>query len=98
MTVEFDVCCIADKRIQQFHFDPVRLRGFVAAITNLDRNVKPRVPVIVVKVTPHEKISNVHRRPRAEIHTPVDPAEPPHILIFEIAAVAPPVHFNGQGV
>ena len=40
----------------------------------------------------------MHQRPHPQLHAAEDTAQPPHVLILQIRAVAPAVHLHGQFV
>ncbi len=54
------------------------------------------VGVAVVEIGSNEEITYMNLWSSEEVHVSVDTAEPPHVLVFKIAAVRPSIGFDGE--
>ena len=46
----------------------------------------------------HTIVGDVHQRTRPKLYAAKDARKPPHVLVFEVASVAPSIHLHGQSV
>ncbi len=56
------------------------------------------LPIVVAQVTIGKEVADMDLGRTPEKHVAVDSAEPPHVLVFEIAAVAPAIDFHREDV
>ena len=79
-------------------FDGPSLKILSAVVGNLGTDHQGGIGVVVVKVGLNEEITDVDLWGSEEVDVSVDAAEPPHVLVFEIAAIGPAVDFDGEYV
>ena len=85
-------------RIQQLVADLVGSARTQPAIRQAHRQPQESVLVTVVQCRFSEKVTDVRRGPRHQVHVAVDPADPPEVLALQVAAIAPAVDLNRDHV
>ena len=77
-------------------FDGFRRPGTV--VVHADADAQVGVPVLRVQVSLDGEVANVERRRAEQVDVPVNAAEAPHVLVFQVAAVGPAVDLHGEHV
>ena len=75
---------------------PQVLRRLPAGIAEEHAGFDGRPAVTGVRLGCHPVIGDVHQGAHPELHGAENAGKPPHVLVFQIAAVTPSVHFHGQ--
>ena len=77
--------------IEQVHLDTVALHRPVSEVRDHDVHSEMRVPICLVQRRPDVVVPQVHSRQGQQVHVAEDAAEPPHVLVLQIAAIGPAV-------
>ena len=84
--------------IHKGHVNGNRLRVAPPVVGQINGDLQPALPIVVPQARLHEQVPNVQLWRCPKKNVPLDPADPPEVLTFQIASVAPPVDLHGQEV
>ena len=73
-------------------------RRFASHVAYLHIGGDRGLGVVGIRLCLHSIVGNMHKGAHPQLHRTEDSAQPPHILVFEIAAVAPAVYLNSKTV
>ncbi len=79
------------------HLVPIR-RDAIGIGGHVDPNLEVGIAVVGVKLGPNPDVAQVDRRRGVQVDVAVDAAEPPEVLILQVAAVGPAVDPHGERV
>ena len=74
------------------------LHGLCAGVAYEDFGVDVGGGIVAVQNRNHLIISNMHSRAHPKFHAPKYAAQPPHILVFEVTAIAPTIYLHCNSV
>ena len=73
-------------------------RILLAVVPDLCPDFERGITIGFIEIRPDPKIAHVHTGRGEQVHIPVDAAQPPIVLVFQIAAIRPAVHAHRQRV
>ena len=73
-------------------------RYMASHVAYLHIGIDRSLGIICIRFCLHPIVGNMHQRAHPKLHRTEYAAQPPHVLVFEIAAVAPAIHFHCESV